>query len=183
MLPCMSGNVEGEDKRNRAFSVNSPTISVYYQSYCDELPQQWNQFYFNKKDRSKEWVIQNIHLQSGCELITERVSSKHQKYLEKRNQVAKLSQFKTPTKFAYRYDFDFIRSYYEPLGLTEREFFEGLVIEKNGIFVDTLSSEKIVISFLQESGYSDDIRKISYAYLKKNGVITEEKVKCETLKK
>lgn len=112
-----------------------------------------------------------------------RVSSKHQKYLEKRNQVAKLSQFKTPTKFAYRYDFDFIRSYYEPLGLTEREFFEGLVIEKNGIFVDTLSSEKIVISFLQESGYSDDIRKISYTYFKKNGVITEEKVKCETLKK
>lgn len=67
VLPCMSGTIQGEDKRKRAFTANFSTISVYYQSYCDELPQQWNLFYFHKeRDRNKEWAIQNIHLKSDC---------------------------------------------------------------------------------------------------------------------
>lgn len=182
ILPCLSG-MGKESRRKRAFSSNFPTISVYYKTYCDELPQQWNLFYFyREKDRKKEWAIQNIYLQSDCELITERINGHIENHEIVKNKLLIFNQFNDSTKFTHYQRYDLNRSYYEPLGLTESEFFDGLGIEKEGVYVDSLSTDKIVISFLYKlDDYSNKARRKSYTYIKKNGIIVEERVKYETL--
>lgn len=181
--PCLSGVQGAENRRKSAFTSNFPTIGVYHDKYCDELPQQWSQFYFDKsKNREEEWAIQNVYLKTDCKLIDDRIQGEQEDYEIEKKKLTQLDQFKDSTKYTSPQIYYWNRNHFEPLGLTEKEFFEGLGIEKQGVYVDTLLNDKIVISFLEELSYSDEIRRISYIYIKNNGILIEEKVKYETYK-